>query len=135
MRELLLGAKAIAVAREGTCGDRFLLLLENLGVAEQVAPKLRATDASGDTPVALVAAGRADLAVQPAREIAMLGVSLLAPWPPEVQCFETLTGAVSARSRQPAAARGFLRFMTSDQAAPILRALEEEPVPAANRRN
>jgi molybdate transport system substrate-binding protein len=136
LRDLLLGAGTIAVAREGACGDRFLLLLENLGIAEQVAPRLIETDASGNAPGALVAAGRADLAIAPAREIAALkGVSLLAPWPPEVQCYETIAGAVSARSRQPAAARAFLRFVTSERAAIALRAHGQEPVTAAKRQN
>jgi molybdate transport system substrate-binding protein len=134
MREVLLGAGTIAVARESPCGERFLLLLENLGVAEQVAPRLVDSAGTGATPARLVAGGRADLGIEPARTIAALdGVRLLAPWPPEVQCHETLAGAVSSRSRQAPAARAFLRYISSEAAGAVLRAQGWEPVPAATR--
>jgi molybdate transport system substrate-binding protein len=134
MREVLLGAGTIAVARESLCGERFLLLLETLGVAEQVAPRLLDSAGTNTTPARLVAGGRADLGIEPAHAIATLdGVRLLAPWPPEVQCYETLAAAVSSRSRQAPAVRAFLRYLTSEAAGAVLRAQGREPVPAAKR--
>jgi len=131
MREVLLGARTIAVARDSLCGERFLLLLENLGVAEQVAPRLLESAGTGATPARLVAGGRADLGIAPARAIAALdGVRLLAPWPPEVQCYETLAATVSSRSRQAPAARAFLRYINSEAGGTVLRAQGLEPVHA-----
>jgi len=126
LRELLLGAGTIATARAGACGERFLLLLENLGVAEQVAPKLLDTR---DAPIELLAAGRADLAIALAGEIAAHpGVTLLAPWPPEVQCYQTMAGALSAHTRQRAAARALLRFIAAEADAGALRSHGQEPL-------
>jgi molybdate transport system substrate-binding protein len=126
LRELLLGTGPVAMARAGACGERFLLLLENLGVAEQVAPKLVDTR---DTPIDLLAAGRADLAIAPTGEItARKDMNLLAPWPPEVQCYQTIAGAVSVHSRRRGAARAFLRFIATEADAGALREQGQEPL-------
>jgi molybdate transport system substrate-binding protein len=126
LRELLLDTNTIAMARAGACGERFLLVLENLGVAEQVAPRL--ID-SGEAPLALLAAGRAEIAIAPAGEIAARrDAALLAPWPPEVQCYQTIAGALSAHTRQPAAARALLRAIAAEADAGALRAQGQEPL-------
>ncbi|MDB5804096.1 MAG: bacterial extracellular solute-binding family protein [Betaproteobacteria bacterium] len=131
LRELLLRTGPVAMARAGACGERFLLLLENLGVAEQIAPKLVDTR---DASIDLLAAGRADLAIAPIGEITgRADVALLAPWPLEVQCYQTMAGAVSVHSRQRGAARAFLHFIATEADAGALRERGQEPLAERSR--
>jgi len=126
LRELLLGTGTIAMTRTGACGERFLLVLENLGAAEAVAPRLIDTR---EAPLALLAAGHAELAIAPIGEIAARqDLSMLAPWPPEVQCYQTIAGALSPHTRQHAAARALLRFIATEANAGALRAQGQEPL-------
>ncbi|HEY4371099.1 MAG TPA: substrate-binding domain-containing protein [Burkholderiales bacterium] len=137
LRAVLLGARRIAYDREGPCGERFLLLLENLGVAQAVAPRLLDSGSGTPAPAAQVAAGHADLGIETLRGIgAARGAELLAPWPPEVQCQGTIAGALSAKSKHAVAGRALLRLLASEAGAAAFRAHGQQPardrsVPAA----
>lgn len=124
-KRALLGAKSIAYSREGASGIYFAGLLERLGIAE--AMKGRTRRAGGDV-AELVARGEVEMAVQLIPElIAVRGVELAGPFPPELQNYVQFAAGVSALARQPDAARALIRYLTQPEAIPIIKSKGMEP--------
>ena len=83
---------------------------------------------SGFTAERLVS-GEAELAVQQISELMVVpGIEVAGPLPPEVQTVATFSGGLMTDRPEAAA---LLRFLTSAQAAPALRAAGLEPPSAA----
>jgi molybdate transport system substrate-binding protein len=55
------------------------------------------------------------------------GVELVGPLPPEIQSYVSFTAGISARSKEPAAARDLIAFLTGPIAAPVIKAQGMEP--------
>jgi len=126
-KRTLLNAKSVAYTQEGASGIHFAGLIERLGIAEQM--KTRSVRQPGGLVGELVAAGKAELAVQQIPELmAVPGVELVGPLPQEVQATTVSTAAVFAGSPQPAAARAFLEFLFTPASARVLKAKGLEPV-------
>jgi molybdate transport system substrate-binding protein len=115
-------AKSIAYAVEGTSGRYFADLLEQLGIADEVRPKLVAI-AGGQTASA-VGRGEADLGVVPVTSIlaAAPEVMLLGKFPAELQSYIDFAIGISADAREPESARRLSEFLTSAAADDVLTA-------------
>lgn len=125
-KRALLSAKSIAYTLEGASGIHFAGLIERLGIAEQV--KAKAVTRSGGLIGELVAAGEAEIAVQQIPEIlAVPGVDFAGPLPQELQMITVSAAGVFADSRQPAAAKELLEFLSTPAAARVFRAKGLEP--------
>jgi molybdate transport system substrate-binding protein len=125
-KRTLLGAKAVAYPGEGASGKYFVSVVERLGIAAEMKPKMRPMPAEYNVEV--VATGEADLVVVVASRISGVpGVKLAGTIPQELQTWIGFTGGVSSAAREPQAAREMLRFMTSPAAAPVLKATGIEP--------
>ena len=125
-KRTLLNAKSVAYTQEGASGIHFAGLIERLGIAEQM--KTRSVRQPGGLVGELVAAGKAELAVQQIPELmAVPGVELVGPLPQEVQATTESAAAVFAGSSQPAAARAFLEFLFTPASARVLKAKGLDP--------
>jgi molybdate transport system substrate-binding protein len=121
-KRALLGAKAIAFAREGASGVAFVATVERLGMTETLKSKFRPTG-GGQEVNDLVVRGEADFGVLPLSEIiGVNGAELGGMFPADVQTFITMAGAVNVQAKQGAAARDLLKFLTSPAALPTIKA-------------
>jgi molybdate transport system substrate-binding protein len=125
-KRTLLGAKSVAYPGEGASGKYFAGLVERLGIAAEMKPRMRPMPAEYN--VEMVARGEAELVVVVASRISGVpGVALVGPIPRELQTWIGFTAGVSAAAREPEAARAMIRFFTAPPAAPVLRAMGVEP--------
>jgi len=76
-----------------------------------------------------VAAGEAEIGLASISTFADLpqGVESLGPLPPELQHYNVVAGAISASAREADAGKALLTFLTSPDAAPVLKAKGLEP--------
>lgn len=117
----LLNASSVAYPGEGASGRYFVTVVDRLGIAPQMAPKMRPMPAEYNVEV--VGTGQVELVVVVASRIAGVpGVQLVGLIPQELQTWIGFTGGMSAAAREPEAARALLRFLTSPAA---LAALEK----------
>jgi len=127
-RAALLDARFIAYCRIGASGIYFAALIQRLGIAAEVNAKAVIV-ASGFT-AERAASGEAELAVQQISELMVVpGIEVVGPLPPEVQSAATFSAGLVMASDRPEAAGAVLRFLSSPQAAPILRHTGLEPAP------
>jgi len=122
-KRTMLNAKSVAHSREGGSGVSFLAILDRLGIAADMRPKLKTYVVGGPVPTA-----EAELVVSGAAPIlAMPDTELVAWLPSEIQTYVFFTVAVSATAKDPDAARALLRILTAPAAAPVLKAKGLEP--------
>ena len=118
----MLGARAVAYidpASGGSSGIYLAKLFQTLGIAEAMAPK--SVLVHGGLAAAPLLDGRADIALQQISEIvAVPGVTLAGPLPPEIQNETVYAGATAAASTAPEAARAFLTLMAGPAARLVL---------------
>ena len=120
-KRALLAAKSVAFPGEGASGIYFVGLLDRLGIAAEMKPKLRPMPAE-DT-VEVVARGEAELVVVIASRIVDVpGVELVGLLPAELQTSIGISAGVGAAAKEPAAARALIRFLTAPEAARVLAA-------------
>ena len=125
-KRALLAAKSIAFLRVGS-GIHVAGLVERLGVADAI--KAKVTRPESDIVSELVAKGEVELGIVVITQILTTpGVELVGPLPSEVQSYVTFTGAVSATSKTPEAARQLITFLTGATARSVMRKQGMEPV-------
>ncbi len=126
-RRALIDAKSIATSGEGSSGRYFAGLIERLGVAEQVRPKIR----SGGPGVSaqLLSRGEVDFAVTGLPPlIGTPNIEWLGYLPPEINHWLLFTGAVSTHAKEEQAGRALLKFLTTPGAAAVWKENGLEPV-------
>ena len=122
----LLNAKSVAHSAEGASGTYFKGLLERLGIAEEMKPKLKPR--SGEAQAKAVPSGEADMIVATISLIlAYDGVQLVGPVPSEVQFYNRFAAGVGTNAREPEAAKALLKLITSPAAVPVIKAKGMEP--------
>jgi molybdate transport system substrate-binding protein len=119
-KRALLNAKSVAHSATGASGDHFRSILQKLGIAEQMQPKLRPMPA--DTIAQAVPSGQAEMIVVTASVILVPGAELVGPIPQELQFYNTFAAAVGSASKSAEPARDLLRLLTSPAALPVLKA-------------
>jgi molybdate transport system substrate-binding protein len=125
-RQALLSAKSVAYPGKGASGLYFVSLLDRLGIAAQMQPKLKPMQAE-DT-VEVVARGEADMVVVVASRIYdVAGVDPVGPIPAELQTRIGFAAGLGVAAKEPDAAKALIRFLSSPEAAPILKAKGVEP--------
>jgi molybdate transport system substrate-binding protein len=124
LKRTLLSARAVAYsdpAGGGASGIHFSKVLERLGIAEQIKPKAKL--GQGVPNGEAVARGEADLAVQQIPELLpVAGTELVGPLPRELQAITTFSAASLAPSKSPKAVTALIEFLTSPEAAAVLKA-------------
>ena len=129
-KRAFLEAESIAVpnpANGAQDGVYFTGLIERLGIAEQLKPKIKLTQ-GGDNAAQLVASGGAQIGVAQRRNFfALSTVQLLEPLPDIPGIKFLMAAGVPANARELAAARELSRFLSSAAVAPVIRAKGMEP--------
>ncbi len=126
VKRTLLNAKSIAYSEQGQSGAYFRKMIERLGIAEQLQPKLKPTRPGQAT--AAVVSGEAEMLVVVASSIvADPGVDLVGLLPAELQAYSTFALAISAASKETDAATALIKHLTGPMAAPVIRSKGLEP--------
>jgi molybdate transport system substrate-binding protein len=125
LKKTLLAAKSVAHS-QAQSGMYFLTVLDRLGIAEQMKPKLKVVA----TPVGAAAAkGDAEIAVQQLTELMPVpGAELVGPLPAELQTRIVYSAGVPASAKEPDAAKALLKFFGSPAAAAVIKARGLQPV-------
>jgi len=129
----LLAANSIVYfdpASGATSGIHFAGVLERLGINEAMRPKTTLVKFPGPGPAEIVAKGEAELGIsQPAEILRTPGAELVRPLPPELQNRREFVyhAAVLVNAKEPAAARAFMQFLVSPDAAMVIKKRGLEP--------
>jgi len=123
----LLRAKSIAYSASVSGDYLSKELVQRLGIADEVLPKSRRIER--ERVGAVVARGEAELGFQQISELLPVpGIEVVGPLPPEVQRITVFSAGVAATSRDPDAARAFIRFLASPAAKGTIERSGLEPV-------
>jgi molybdate transport system substrate-binding protein len=128
LKTSLLGARFIATSGEGSSGRYVLTLLDRLGIAGEVKPKIK-SGASGQA-AKLLAAKEVDFAVIGLPPVAGVpGVEWLGYLPNDLNSWLPFTGAVNVAAKEASAGKALLDFLVSPDSAAIFKAKGLEPAP------
>jgi molybdate transport system substrate-binding protein len=126
-KQALLSARSIAHTATGASGVYFAALIERLGMAEKLKPRIRVI--AGGLVGEIVARGETELGVQMVSEIlAVPGAELVGPLPAEVQHLTMVCAGVFAGTAAGEAARSFIEFLATPAAGLAMKAKGLEPV-------
>lgn len=121
LKRALLGANSVSYVGDGLSGVLFIGLLNRLGIAEPMKPKLKPTGVANVAKA--VASGEADLVVHVIPGILPeRGVELVGSVPAEIQSYIDLTAGLNAAAKEPEAGKALITFLTSDAAIPVIKA-------------
>jgi molybdate transport system substrate-binding protein len=123
LRKTLLEAKSIAYSDSGSGTYLSTVGFKKLGVAEQIAAKSHKVRGppSGESVASFVAHGGAEIGFQQVAELINVpGADFVGTVPTGLQPPAFFVGMVPTKSQQPEAAVALLKFMSSDQAAPVI---------------
>jgi molybdate transport system substrate-binding protein len=125
-KRALLAAKSVAHTATGQSGSYFAGLIDRLGIGEQVRAKARVS--AGGIIGEFVARGEAELGIQQISEVlAVPGVDLVGPLPPEIQKVTVFSAGICGASRETEAARALVCFLTTTSAFAAMKAKGLEP--------
>jgi len=117
----LLQAKSIAYSASVSGNYLTTELFQRLGIADQVLGKSRRIER--ERVGAVVARGEAEIGFQQISELLPVpGIDLVGPLPPGAQRVTVFSAGVAAGSKNPDAARAFIRFLASPEAASAVEA-------------
>jgi molybdate transport system substrate-binding protein len=134
-KRALLAAKSIGYRDPitgSTSGTYTAGLLERLGMAEALKPKLHLDRSEGDAPENVfrtVASGEIEMQIGQITEIVIApGVDLAGPLPAEIQNTTVMAAGITTASKAPDAARALIGFISSPSATAVLKATGFQPV-------
>jgi 4-carboxymuconolactone decarboxylase len=119
LKGALLAARSIAYVEQGATASILRGIAAKLGIADVLKTKTVSVDSAAHA----VAERKAEIGFTQISEILNVpGATFAAPLPPELQVYTTFQAGINARSASAAAAGRFIAFITSAQAAPVIRA-------------
>jgi molybdate transport system substrate-binding protein len=134
-KRALLSARSIGYrdpVTGSTSGTYTANLLERLGIAQELKPKLVLDRTNGDAPENVflgVAKGDVEMQIGQITEIVIApGVDLAGPLPREIQNTTLMAAGISTTSKVPADAKALIDFISSPSAAAVLKASGFQPV-------
>jgi molybdate transport system substrate-binding protein len=130
LKRTLLAAKSIVYtnpALRSPSGVHFAQVLERLGIAEEMKAKSKLHDGSSFN-AELVAKGEIEIAIQQISEIVTVqGAELLGPLPGDLQLTTVFATGIGTGAKEPAAAKEFIKVLSSPAAAVVIKAKGMEP--------
>jgi molybdate transport system substrate-binding protein len=124
-KQAMLNAKSIGYSNLGT-GPFNTKLFQRLGIYDQVKDKIKIIE--GRPVAAAVAAGDVEIGIQQTNVIQPFpGTDYVGPLPAELMEFGQFGVGLLTVSKEPEAATAFMKFMTSPEAAPLIRKSAMEP--------
>jgi molybdate transport system substrate-binding protein len=127
-KRALLNAKAIATSGQGSSGRYVASLIERLGIAKEVNPKIKSGGAG--SAAQFLAKREVDFAViglPPV--IGVPGVEWAGLIPEELQNWALFTAGLNANAKEADAGRALLNFLKSPAAVAVLKAKGLDPAP------
>ena len=129
LKQTLLKTKSITYTKNGASAVFVTRMIDRLGIAAELKPKLIADTRAGHVSQA-VAEGQADMVLTLISEILPVhGVQYLGPLPGDLQGYTVLTAGVGAQAKDAEAAKAAVKFLAGPSIAPILKAKGMEPAP------
>lgn len=129
VKKTLLAAKSIVIVdpAQGTLGGEAMDALKKLGLADEVKPKLKIVEGSGQAEDA-VAKGEVELFIGPqVSDKLREGVELVGGLPHSVSTPVDAVGYVSTKAKDPKAAKALLAYLKSPEAEAAYKAAGMEP--------
>jgi molybdate transport system substrate-binding protein len=122
----LLNAKAIATSGEGSSGRYVASLIERLGIAEQVKPKIRSGAAGASAQ--MLSRGEVDFVVSGLPPlIGTPGIEWLGYLPEEINSWLVFSGGIGVNAKEAEAGRALLKFLATPAALAVFKANGLEP--------
>jgi molybdate transport system substrate-binding protein len=122
----LLSAKTIATSGEGSSGRYVATLLDRLGIADEVKPKIRSGNSGASAQ--MVSRGEVDFVVSGLPPlIGTPGIDWLGYLPEEINSWLVFSGGVSVNAKEPKAGQALLDFLTTPAALAVFKANGLEP--------
>ena len=125
-KRAMLNATSVGYTEGGGSGSYFVALLDKLGIADAMKPKLR----PGTDTQAAVARGEVEMTVTGIVPILRSkGVVLAGPLPAELQSYSVFTAGISATTQVKDAAAALLQFLRTPEATAVFRRRGVEAMP------
>lgn len=122
VKRALLEAKSISYPEEtgGTAAKAFQTVVEKLGIAAQVQPKLKPASNGGGV-LALVAKGEAEIGVTFMSGMKQPGIDVAGVFPSELAPPVEFVGFAGAHAKDPATAKAILDYLSSPEAVAVYK--------------
>lgn len=124
-KRALLNAKSVAYAAQGASGTYFKTLIERLGIADEMKPKLKPMSPDEFGPA--LSSGEADMVIVTISIIMAGAAELVGPVPTELQFYNSFAAGVGTDTKQAEIANELIKFVTSPAAVAVLKANGMEP--------
>jgi molybdate transport system substrate-binding protein len=127
-KAMLLNAKSYATSGEGSSGRYVASLVERLGIADQVKPKLKSGGPGSSAK--MLSAGEVDLVVSGLPPL--LGtpnIEWLGLLPAEINSFLVFSAGLNTKAKEPEAGRALLRLLATPEAMAIYKDKGLDPPP------
>ena len=121
LKATLLNAQSVASIPESATGYSIAKIFVRLGIAEQMMAKMKAQPNPAQV-VAAVAKGDAELGVFLLNVLTAPGLDVVGPFPAELQQEVVFTAALSANTKETAAAAALITYLLTPEAVAIIRA-------------
>jgi molybdate transport system substrate-binding protein len=135
-KRALLSARSIGYrdpATGSTSGIFTARMIDDLGIAKELQPKVKLDSSEGDRPEDVfqpLAKGEIEMQIGQITEIVIApGIELVGPLPAEIQKVTMLTAGIVTTSKTPESARALVSFLSSPSAAALLKANGFQPAP------
>jgi molybdate transport system substrate-binding protein len=124
-KKALLDARIISTSPGSVSGAHLARLLDQWGLAAQVGPKVKAAPVGTGGAFEMVAKGGADLGF--ASAALLPGMELVTALPEELQIYQVFIAGLATQASDKVAARALLTFLSSEEAAAVVRSKAMQP--------
>jgi molybdate transport system substrate-binding protein len=121
LKRALLTAQSISTIPASAAGTQVMRAFDALGISDELRAKIRPQPGPAQV-VQSVASGDVELAVFLINVLTAPGLEVVGPFPAELQQEVVFTAAIAVDARQVDAARAFLRYLTTSEAAEVIKA-------------
>ena len=120
LKRTLLAAKSVGYP-SGPSGVYMASLIERMGIADEIKPKLRGVP-SGGTIGTIVASGECEIGFQQISELVHItGIDYVGPLPADVQRVTMFSTGIPAGAPNPEGAKALVKFLTTPASAAVIR--------------
>jgi molybdate transport system substrate-binding protein len=126
LKRAMLAAKSIAYST-GPSGVYIASLFQRMGIADAVKDKIKIGQPG--TPIGeIIARGEAEIGFQQVSELLpVAGIDYIGPLPPDIQQITVFASGIHSAATQADAGKALVKFLTSPQAAPVIKKKGMEP--------